>query len=314
MTEADDSMLLERITFMVAQLGVDFVVPGGGTETPALSRLQPSRCFPVPDAPTFRRMNDKWAFYEVCRDIGIPVPKTIYVGPKLALDLDRIETEIGFPAVIKPTNQGDGNGVAIVASRDEARSVVIENPSYQFQPLIVQEFIPGIDIDCSLLTNGGETICGAVQMRKGNRIVFTRCPQLVADCSRLLEATRYSGLAHLDARLDNRDGIAKCVECNPRVWASLPAAARCGLNFMTAGLEIAAGEPISQPRVIEEGFYINPMRLTLQLIKGREWSALRDKGIRAGLWQAYSDPYPFIMHEFAAYEKALRIRRELKPV
>jgi predicted ATP-grasp superfamily ATP-dependent carboligase len=239
------------------------------------------------------------------------LPLALYVGAKANLDLDMVARGLGFPAVIKPTDHGNGQGVAIVHSREDALRRVVNNSSYQYRSLMVQQFIQGPDIDCSVLAHEGTVALAAVQIRRGSRIEFVSHRHLIAACSRLIAQARYTGLAHFDARLDARDGTVKLVECNPRVWASISAAARCGLNFVAKGIDISMGRLPGEMEILDRGYYINPTRLISQVVRGREWSALVRREVLAGLWQAVSDPIMLIQEEIATHRFATRIQREL---
>jgi predicted ATP-grasp superfamily ATP-dependent carboligase len=47
----------------------------------------------------------------------------------------------------------------------------------------------------------------------------------------LLEATRYSGVGHLDGRYDPRTDDYRILELNPRFWGSLLYSTNAGLNY-----------------------------------------------------------------------------------
>ena len=51
----------------------------------------------------------------------------------------------------------------------------------------------------------------------------------------------YTGVIHIDARLDHRSGEIFLVEANPRFWGSLAEATAGGLNFVRAGIYAFAG-------------------------------------------------------------------------
>jgi D-alanine-D-alanine ligase len=98
----------------------------------------------------------------VCRRIlalsGIDVPRTIpvyrhqWIPDNMESILDRIEKEIGFPCVIKPTREGCSTAVKKVVSKDGIFSAVEE--AFQWDnTALVEEFIDGIEVTCGVIEN-----------------------------------------------------------------------------------------------------------------------------------------------------------------
>ena len=197
---------------------------------------------PLPSLSDFTVHNDKWRFRELCEECGIPTPKTLYFGDKSQIDFVHIKKELGLPIIIKPTNEEAGRGILKIATQEQFERRLRGNCHYSFAPLIAQEFVPGQDIDLSLLASHGEIVCHATQMVMGGVTHFVRADGMLELGKRIVAHTGYNGVVHLDARFDCRDGIIKFIESNPRFWGSVAKAKACGLNFVTAGIALALGE------------------------------------------------------------------------
>ena len=115
-------------------------------------------------------------------------------------------------------------------------SEILTPKGYQFSPLPVQEYIPGEDIDISLLAVNGEVMTIATQQVAGSVVRFMPQPQMEAMASAICSALGYDGVMHIDARIDHSAGRIWLIESNPRFWASLTVALWCGLNFVQESL------------------------------------------------------------------------------
>jgi biotin carboxylase len=221
----------------------------------AAGNLLKCATFPLPKSDLLEKFNDKWSFYGVCCKQGVATPKTVFVGSKTQSSYAFLSDTLSSPFVLKPTNERDGRGVVVIGSESEYRELVLENSRYQYSPLVAQQYIPGRDIDISLLAFGGETICCAVQTRAGSVVRFLECEALRRAAGALVEGTHYTGILHIDAREHQDTGSIWLIEANPRIWGTINAAKWCGLNFVAAGMALACNHPLTEPRLLIDGCY-----------------------------------------------------------
>lgn len=207
-------------------------------------------CFPLPDRHSFERLADKWQFYQTCQEADLPTPNTLYLKDKADIDFDSVRATVGLPFVLKPTNKSNGLGVCIVHSSDHLREEVFRNRNYDFSPLIAQTFIPGIDIDISILAESGDVKHFAVQIRKERQLWFVQNEKLVECTKELVRSLNYTGVMHIDARLENGSEEIFLLEANPRFWASVDEATLGGLNFVRAGIYSLMGYESLDPTTI----------------------------------------------------------------
>jgi predicted ATP-grasp superfamily ATP-dependent carboligase len=214
-----------------------------------LDRLGAST-YPMPDSSSFEMLNDKWRFHQYCSELSIRVPKAISLNNKTEIDFDYLRVTVGLPFVLKPTNKCNSLGVRVICSKERLHKEILSNRKYYFSPLIAQSFIPGVDIDISVLADSGYIKHLAVQIREEKMLCFVQNKELVRSTEVIVRDLCYTGLIHIDARLHDALGEIFLVEANPRFWASLDEATLCGLNFVRAGMYAFMGLESPDPPTI----------------------------------------------------------------
>lgn len=264
---AEPKAAAETIYKAAAKAKADIVVPGDWITTPVLCAAQPHLAvptFPLPSFAIFGHLGDKRAFAKVAGECGAPVPRTVVVEERSSLDAAAIADIVGLPAVAKPAQGGGGQGVVTVSDL-AALEAIRTRADYPDGPLVVQTFIDGYDIDCSVLVREGRVEAAAVQRMQGGVLRFVSDDELVEMCGRMCIAADYTGIAHFDARRATADGRLYLIECNPRPWRSINAAELCGLNFMDLGLKA----PSEARRVLTDRRFAAPRQLVPALWSGR---------------------------------------------
>lgn len=233
------------------------------------------KSIPVPALETLNMFDDKWTFYQFCLANALPVPLTRFIGPKSNLDYDTIQSELGLPFIIKPTNESGSHGVQVVHSREELDQKIGENAAYQYSPLIAQKYIEGIDMDINLFAVAGQLQAVSIHRPDKSFIDFVPHSKLEDIAEKICRFSHYSGVMNADVRLDINTGEVFLIESNPRFWATLASTVDCGLNF--AAESIKPSEPYFQPSAV-------PLRLTA----GRSYT--RHPFLRpSSWWQLISD-------------------------
>ena len=101
---------------------------------------------------------DKYTSRKVLAMSGIDVPKTVAVdrrawdGAERDSLLKRIETELGFPRVVKPTREGCSTAVKKVVSAAGIPDALAS--AFEWDNVaVVEEFITGMEVTCGVLGN-----------------------------------------------------------------------------------------------------------------------------------------------------------------
>ena len=194
--------------------------------------------FPTPPLGVFDLLNDKasLARWLACR--GMPHPRTAVLGPD-----DPVPAWAG-PCVVKPVFGHAGRLVrAVMQAGDLAEGIAAARTGGDGR-VLVQEFVPGTDIDISVLCLGGEVVASTTQVTEPGARRFVKHEPALHLARAVCHASAMHGLAHLDLRLDDRTGQPVVIEINPRCWGSMAYSTWAGVNFVDLGVRAALGAPV----------------------------------------------------------------------
>jgi predicted ATP-grasp superfamily ATP-dependent carboligase len=245
------------------------------------------KIIPIPDLPTIETLNNKWLFYEFCKEHGFNVPETRMIGSKHDFQFDQVASELGEPLVIKPLDERGSDGVRIVHSSSHYDQLVRNNPKYNYAPLIVQRFIPGGDLGLDVFSMQGNLSAYAIQQKIGSEVSFLSNQYLEQMATEFCRASCYTGVMNIDARLENSTGKVYLLEANPRFWGSLAASVWCGLNFVAESIEQVPGT--SHVRSLKSGQF-EPYRHPI--IRPKWWTLAFNRGVQGRMLRSMMfDPY-----------------------
>ena len=74
--------------------------------------------------------------------------------------------------------------------------------------------------------------------------ISTHETELVANVLPFFKQFNWKGLAEVELKIDDRDGKAKVIEINPRVWGYFGFPIHCGVNFPWFYCRAAMGQPL----------------------------------------------------------------------
>ncbi len=170
---------------------------------------------------------DKHLSKVILRAAGVATADWI-MAPRTGLDPVRVERELGWPVVVKPSKQGSTVGLSIVREPGELASAVAE--AFRFDDeVMVERFVPGRELTVGIL--GSQTL-PTIEIKPVKELYDYECKYtpgmaeefvaelpadvvaLLADQSvRAFEALKLGGYARIDFRLDP-DGQPWCLEAN----------------------------------------------------------------------------------------------------
>lgn len=215
----------------------------------------------LPDSQLLECITDKYKQAQLARAVGIPVPETFVVRSleQLLAVIDRIP----LPAFIKGAEAtswrrriGIGRKGFVVSSQRELTDVVSRIFDVGVGGLI-QEIIPGPDTNhfkaCCYISQTDEVLLsfGLQKLRQqpvgfgfGCLVQSVRYPELLDVGRTFLERIGYRGVASAEFKLDERDGLLKLIELNPRYWQQNGLADGCGMSFpLMEYLDVTGCEP-----------------------------------------------------------------------
>jgi predicted ATP-grasp superfamily ATP-dependent carboligase len=289
---APAEQLAERINRFAHRCHADAIIPADLPTSLLADALRPrlsTAIFPVSDSAILQRLHDKWSFAQFLSDHGLPHPATRL----LETPADLANLDLSPPWIIKPRAGEGGVGVMRVETAERLAQIIAADP----QPRLIQECIPGNDIDVSFLADNGRIVAWTIQSSGSttSQKIFQTEPRVLEIAAAITAASAYHGVAHIDMRRDNRDGSITVLEFNPRFWNSLILSLCMGVNFPDLGLALLRGEQIPPtplgPAGVCRTFHATPWRLLRAMISSTPPADLGTEA--AGVWrQLGNDPMP----------------------
>lgn len=216
-----------------------------------IEKMGSVRCA-IPEYSIFKKANDKWELLKLCAQMNLPHPRTDKLIEK---SLEHSAKYVGFPALIKPNLSVGAKGITLVNNLEELEyHFPIIHDSYG--ECTLQEYIcnagPYYNVMMYRDAKGkiiNYTIVEIIRYYpiKGGSSSFCRtieCQELVDICTETLKALNWIGFADFDVLKDAKGGY-KIIEINPRVPASIKAAAVSGVNFPSIIIDDIMGKTIN---------------------------------------------------------------------
>lgn len=213
----------------------------------------------IPSYPKFERANDKAKLMGICRDYGIPHPRTQEINLE---NIEEAAKYVGFPAMIKPNVAAGAQGIQKVNNISELREFLLPILG-TFGASTLQEYVeqPSYYYNVMLYRNAKGAIIGQTVIKirryfplKGGSSCYSETvfkPELIEECSKLLQILDWEGFADFDVLEDKHTGDLKIIEINPRVPSSLQASFAAGVNFAQIYLDDFLGKPYKEYEYIE---------------------------------------------------------------
>lgn len=244
----------------------------------------------MPTADQIRDLHNKWLFYNLLNDIGIPTPKTMLLENVDQANLSAID----FPVILKPLTLENGKGVQRVTSSQEVEAYLSQSQPSNRSPLLIQEYIPGFDVVFGFVAKDGEIVAWTMLQRMPDFIKFFRDDTLLEFGRRIVAACNYTGAANFDIRVDSRTNHIYFLEFNPRLWSSTSSSIYYGVDFIKVGILLAQGKDL--PKDLKTSVHETqeiPYHQPPKFLKGMLLGKYKFQGIKKDMaWQAVFDPLP----------------------
>ncbi|HSX03838.1 MAG TPA: D-alanine--D-alanine ligase [Rhabdochlamydiaceae bacterium] len=97
---------------------------------------------------------DKDVMKRLLRDAGIPTAKFVSILSHQAhlFPFEKLEKELGLPFFVKPSNAGSSIGISKVKKKEDYKAAIESAFEYD-RKILVEEFVEGREIECSVLGN-----------------------------------------------------------------------------------------------------------------------------------------------------------------
>lgn len=235
------------------------------------------------DGGTMEVAQDKWRTAEFALAQGFPHPKTFVVDH--LDDLERLQNQVPYPAIIKPRKSSGARGLVFVERPEELVPQYLRVHRHFPFPLI-QECIPTNSpkyaVSC-LLNHQSQVRVAVVQrfwrqypLKGGPATCFETVdrPDLQGYGVRILEILGWQGVAEVEFLEDERDGEVKLMEINPRFSATLALTIQAGVELPHLLYSLATEgdvEPHMDYRFGEVCRSMLPGEILYFLTSGRRW-------------------------------------------
>lgn len=310
-----DVSLLDYIDSYCATHRIDWIVPADLPATLLVARgrdrIKSAGTFPVSDPSVIESWHDKSKFAALLTELGLPTPRTRLISSESDPQLDTLT----YPVMVKPPCGEGGNGVRKFDSRTDLDAMLPRLSRRFGWPLLVQDFVPGIDIDLSALADHGRITAWTIQKRHPGHpdlLEFVHQPEVLRIGAELIRRCKYHGIVHFDLRLDERTGEPTFIEANPRFWSSLRHSTWMGVNFPALGIELAQGRDPAQGFQPALGLCRDPglsIKSTFRaLVRGHWGPEGLSEASTAGWHSHLRDPLPEVwrrLHGIARHHQAV---------
>lgn len=190
----------------------------------------------IPSPEAFDIASDKWLLAEWLMKKNIQVPSTLLYQDNAVFE-EKLAA-LTFPVLIKPL-RGDG-GIGIKFFDDPNTLITYCKENIRPEDYIVQSFIMGYDIDCSVLCKDGNILASTIQKRiiadpfyfgQTMNLDFLYDQNVYNVVKEVIASLNWSGVVHFDLRYNEKDNQVRVIEMNPRFWGSIVGSFYAGVNF-----------------------------------------------------------------------------------
>jgi len=195
---------------------------------------------PFADAGLAMNVNDKAFIMQHALGKGFHIPKTYFLNRED--QIAEVAKNVEYPIVIKPRVSSGSRGIVYAKSREELISSYKQvHRRYPFP--FVQEYIPDGEgtYGVGLLLNFNSEIRASFVYKRLRCYPVSGGPSTLRESVKrediqgiaesLLQSLKWTGIAHVEFKIDPRDNLPKLLEVNPRFWGSLQLAIEAGVDF-----------------------------------------------------------------------------------
>jgi len=208
--------------------------------------------------------NNKKELMRIARKIGVPYPEFYIV--RTWDDLESAAEKLGYPFVIKPPVASGMRGFRIVyknVNRKDAffkekpdNSKVTMDELYnilgeKFPELLAMEYLPGKEYSVDILSSGNDVYVAVPRRRDFIRSGIT----FIGTVEKREDIIKFSEKLVLKIGLEyavglqlkeDRNGIPKIIESNPRIQGTMVLSTIAGANIIYGAVKLALGEVLPQ--------------------------------------------------------------------
>jgi predicted ATP-grasp superfamily ATP-dependent carboligase len=253
--------LVENLFYLTKERELDYVIIGSGFDdhVDALQSLH-SKGLLVGCSPTqMERARNFTSLAKIAKSLGIRFPKRMMANTPD--EVIKNSEEFDFPYLVRSTHSGGGSGIRLVRNKRDIVKAFGESENDVYEPRIVQEYIRGVDVSCSVLAAGDSALALSVQGQligmptAGRNCGFAYCGNYYPSnlpnnvVSRITEVSEtisskliLNGSVGMDFVVDESNQIW-LMEVNPRIQGTLELIEVAG-NISVTSLHVLAAHNV----------------------------------------------------------------------
>ncbi len=231
--------LVENLLHLTKESQLDLVLIGSGFDdnSEAIVPIENMGLLVGCSPEQMERARDFQSLKKLAEQLELKFPKReIYNKPD---DLLSNSAAIEFPCVVRPTHSGGGSGIRLARHQKDIINAIRSRHGDEFEPRVVQEYISGVDVSCSVLSTGNQSLSISIQGQligmpaAGRNCDFVYCgnyhpsPLNTKIESKIMEVSEeictelnLKGSIGLDFVVDDSEQVW-LMEVNPRIQGSL---------------------------------------------------------------------------------------------
>jgi len=244
------AVTLDRLRAIHAQTPIDVLIPTLDAELTGLVKLEPAlralgirTCLPSAESLRLRAKDQ----LDQLNAHGVRVPKGVRLTEASAIA--SLDQQVRFPVMVK----GQFYDAAMACSPMEVYGHFERLRARWGVPVIVQEFVHGVEFDITVVGDGQGGVVGAVPMRKMQLTdkgkawggVTVADPALTEFVRATMAALQWRGPCELEVMRANDDGACHLIEINPRFPAWVYLCVGAGRNLPWAAVQLALGRSVA---------------------------------------------------------------------
>jgi D-aspartate ligase len=323
--------LLQALLRLAPEFAGAIIFPTRDADVMFLDRfreeLVPYYKIAIPAHDCLMRVIDKHALAIASKAAKIPTPRTFLISSRS--DLPRVEEEVGFPCVLKPTLAVTWRGTESWKKVGARKAVRADNPgqlAHEYETLsrvhhevLAQEYISGsadqIVVLGGYVRRGGELshyftarklLQSPADFGTGCIVQSEEIQEIVSLSRRLCHALEYEGLAEIEYKYDEASGSFRLIEINTRHWDWHGLGSASGVNLSWVAYCDMTGRSVDPPPeriapakwIAEDALFIYALRALYrrQLRLAELWRQLSGRRVY-GIF-SWDDPLPGLRYCF----------------
>ncbi len=262
--------LVENLFHLIKKRELDYVIVGSGFDdhVDALAPLHKEGLIIGCSPNQMRRARNFTSLAKIAHSHDIQTPRRMIA--ETPDEMIRNSGEFNFPYLVRPTHSGGGSGIRFARKPRDVLKAFGEPENDEYVPRVVQEYVRGVDISCSVLAAENLALTLSVQGQligiptAGRNCGFAYCgnyypsglaSDIVSRISEISETIskelKLSGSIGLDFVVDESNQIW-LMEVNPRIQGTLELMEAAG-NLSVTSFHVLASQGVLPEKIPDIG-------------------------------------------------------------